>query len=146
LPFVVRILGEYTGNNPSKPMEPLAKRKFIDINRDNFDDVLQKMAPGLNLRVANTLQNDNTEIGVQLTVNSFSDFEPARIVKQVEPLRKLLEARDKLKELLVKVDRSDKVESLLEQVLKSTEEAKKLSSELGISGPDGKPDGEGQSS
>jgi len=144
LPFVVGILGEYSGNDPTQPLKPFSQRRFTEINRDNFDDVLRKMAPGLNLRVENTLQGDNTEIRFRLEINSFADFEPARIVEQVEPLNKLLEARVKLKELLVKVDRSDELENLLEQIFKNTANLKRIATELGLSGPDGTSDGEGR--
>ena len=82
--------------------------------------------------MANTLKGDGSEMAVQLKFNSMEDFEPANVVKQVEPLRKLLETRDKLRDLLTKVDRSDDLENLLEQVLKNTEQIKKLSTDLGV--------------
>ncbi|HZZ82635.1 MAG TPA: type VI secretion system contractile sheath small subunit [Gemmataceae bacterium] len=134
LPFVVGVLGDFSGN-PTAPLKSLQHRKFIQIDRDNFNDIMAKMTPGVNLKVANTLKGDGSELSVQLKFNGMEDFEPAEIAKQVEPLRKLLEARDKLRDLLTKVDRSDELESLLEQVLKNTEQIKKLSSELGTQAP-----------
>ena len=116
LPFVVGVLGDFSGN-PTEPLKPLKDRKFIQIDRDNINDVMARMTPGLNLRVENTLKGDGSEMAVQLKFNSMEDFEPANVVKQVEPLRKLLETRDKLRDLLTKVDRSEELESLLEQVL-----------------------------
>jgi type VI secretion system protein ImpB len=133
LPFVVGVMGDFSGN-PTEPLKPLKDRKFIQIDRDNINDVLQKMTPGLNMRVENTLKGDGTEMAVQLKFNSMEDFEPANVAKQVEPLRKLLETRDKLRDLLTKVDRSDDLENVLERVLQNTDELKKLSTELGIGG------------
>ncbi len=83
----------------------------------------------------NTLTGDGSEMAVQLKFNSMEDFEPARVVKQVEPLRKLLETRDKLRDLLTKVDRSEDLESVLEDVLENTDRLKKLSEELGVKAP-----------
>lgn len=133
LPFVVGVLGDFSGN-PTQPLKPLKDRKFIQIDRDNFNDVMARMTPGVNLRVPNTLKNDGTEIAVGLKMNSMEDFEPGRIVQQVEPLRKLLETRDRLRDLLTKVDRSEDLETLLDQVLQNTDHLKKLSSDLGAKG------------
>jgi type VI secretion system protein ImpB len=133
LPFVVGVMGDFSGN-PTEPLKPLKDRKFIQIDRDNINEVLQKMTPGLNMRVENTLKGDGTEMAVQLKFNSMEDFEPSNVAKQVEPLRKLLETRDKLRDLLTKVDRSDDLENVLERVLQNTDELKKLSTELGIGG------------
>src|SRR5437868_7024469 len=95
LPFVVGVLGDFSGN-PTKPLDPLTKRKFIQIDRDNFNDILARMTPGVNLKVENTLKGDGSEMAVQLKFQSLEDFDPGNVVKQVEPLRKLLETRDKL--------------------------------------------------
>ena len=129
LPFVVGVLGDFSGT-PTAPLKPFKERKFIQIDRDNFNDVMARMTPGLTFRVESTLQGDGSEIAVQLKLNSIEDFEPARVVQQVEPLRKLLETRDKLRDLLTKVDRSEDLEGLLERVLQSTDELKKLSADL----------------
>ena len=133
LPFVVGVMGDFSGN-PTEPLKSLKDRKFIQIDRDNLNDVLRKMTPGLNMRVENTLKGDGTEMAVQLKFNSMEDFEPANVAKQIEPLRKLLETRDKLRDLLTKVDRSDDLENVLERVLQNTDELKKLSAELGLGG------------
>jgi type VI secretion system protein ImpB len=136
LPFVVGVMGDFSGN-PTEPLKPLKDRKFIQIDRDNINDVMKRMTPGLNMRVENTLKGDGTEMAVQLKFNSMEDFAPANVAKQVEPLRKLLETRDKLRDLMSKVDRSDDLENVLEKVLQNTDELKKLSSELGIGGGNG---------
>jgi type VI secretion system protein ImpB len=133
LPFVMGVLGDFSGK-PTQPLKPLRDRKFIQIDRDNFDEVMARMTPGLEFRVANTLKGDGTEMAVKLRFDALEDFDPGRVVQQVDPLRKLLETRDKLRDLLTKIDRSDELESLLERVLKSDEEIKKLSAELGASG------------
>jgi type VI secretion system protein ImpB len=98
-----------------------------------------RMTPGLNIKVENTLKGDGSEMAVQLKMRSIEDFEPGAVVKQVDPLRKLLETRDKLRDLLSKVDRSEDLEGILERVLQNTEELKRLSGELG-----GKKEGTGE--
>jgi type VI secretion system protein ImpB len=133
LPFVVGVIGDFSGN-PTAPLQPLKNRKFVQIDRDNFNEVMTRMTPGLNFRVENTLKSDGTEMSVQLKFNSIEDFDPANVVNQVEPLRKLLETRNKLRDLATKVDRSDKLENLLEQVLSNDEQIKKLAADLGVEG------------
>jgi type VI secretion system protein ImpB len=93
---------------------------------------MARMTPGLNLRVKNTLADDGSEMAVSLSFNSMEDFEPGRLVEQVEPLRKLLETRNQLRDILSKADRSEDLEALLERVLQNTDELQKLSSELGV--------------
>lgn len=131
LPFVVGVLGDFSGD-PTEKLKPLKDRKFIQIDRDNFNDVLKRMAPGLDLRVENTLADDGSEMSVNLKFEKMEDFEPANVVAQVEPLQKLMETRDKLRDLATKIDRSDDLENVLEQVLSNTEQLKKLSGELGV--------------
>lgn len=133
LPFVAGVLGDFSGD-PTEPLKPLRDRKFIQIDRDNFNDVMARMKPGLNIKVENTLAGDGSEMAVDLAFKSMNDFEPAQVVQQVEPLKKLMETRDKLRDLLTKVDRSEDLENLLEQVLQNEGDLKKLSEELGNGG------------
>jgi type VI secretion system protein ImpB len=143
LPFVVGVLGDFSGN-PTEPLKPLRERKFIQIDRDNFNEVMARMTPGLNMKVPNTLKGDGSEMGVQLKFRSLEDFEPGSVVKQVEPLRKLLETRDRLRDILTKADRSEDLEALLENVLKNTDELNKLKAELNEKGPGGAAPEEGK--
>ena len=131
LPFVVGVMGDFSGN-PTEPLKPLKDRKFVQIDRDNLNDVMKRMTPALNFRVENTLKGDGSEMAVQLKLDSMDDLEPANVANQIEPLRKLLETRNKLRDLMTKVDRSDDLESVLENVLQNTDELNRLSSELGI--------------
>ena len=130
LPFVVGVLGDFSGQ-PTEPLKPLKDRKFTQIDRDNFNEVMARMTPGLNMKVENTLAGDGSEMGVQLKFGSMDDFDPAKIAGQIEPLKKLMETRDKLRDLLTKVDRSEDLENLLDQVLQNSEQLKKLQGELG---------------
>jgi len=136
LPFVVGILGDFSGD-PTQALRPLAERKFVQIDRDNFNDAMTRMSPGLNLRVANKLTDDGSEMAVSLKFNSIDDFEPARVAEQVPALRALLETRNKLRDLMSKVDRSEELESLLEQVLTNENEMKALSEQLGLGKQEG---------
>ena len=130
LPFVVGVIGDFSGK-PYEPLKPLRDRKFIQIDRDNFDDVMKRMTPGAEFKVDNTLAGDESQMAVSLKFNSMEDFEPGSIVDQVEPLRKLLAVRNKLRDLMSKVDRSEELESLLEEVLQNTEKLSALAGELG---------------
>ncbi|HEY5602456.1 MAG TPA: type VI secretion system contractile sheath small subunit [Gammaproteobacteria bacterium] len=131
LPFVLGVMGDYSGDNTENKKE-LKDRKFAQIDRDNFNEIMSKVAPALNLKIDNTLQADGTQLSVNLSFKSMEDFEPHRIVEQVESLKKLLETRNKLRDLLTKADRSDELETLLEDVLQNTSSLNALYSELGL--------------
>src|ERR1700740_1753693 len=92
LPFVVGIMGDFSGD-PTAPLKPLTDRKFVQIDRDNFNDVMASMTPGLKLKVDNKLADDGTQMSVDLKFSSIEDFEPARVVAQVPALAALLETR-----------------------------------------------------
>ncbi len=131
LPFVVGVMGDFSGN-PTEPLKPLKDRKFVSIDRDSFDEVMRRMTPGLEFRVANTLADDGTEMPVKLSFSSIEDFEPARVVEQIDPLRKLLDTRNRLRELLSAIDRADGLESELEKILQSDDQLRKLAGEMGL--------------
>jgi type VI secretion system protein ImpB len=136
LPFVVGVMGDFSGD-PTSPLRPLADRKFIQIDRDNFNDVMAGMNPGLKLKVDNKLSEAGGQMAVELKFNSLDDFEPARVAQQVPALRALLETRGKLRDLMSKVDRSEELEGLLEQVLKNEGELKSLGEQLGLGKQEG---------
>jgi type VI secretion system protein ImpB len=131
LPFIVGVMGDFSGD-PTKKLEPLAKRKFTEINRDNFSQVMKNMNVGLEIAVPNTMvEEEGKEMKVNLKFESMDDFEPAAIASQVEPLRKLLATRERLRDLMAKVDRSEDLEGLLDQVLTDQAALKKITEELG---------------
>jgi type VI secretion system protein ImpB len=133
LPFVVGVMGDFVGK-PEEALPAIKNRKFVEIDPDNFDQVLSGMKPRLAYTVENKMQNDGSKVGVELKFNSMDDFHPDNVVQQVEPLRKLVEARKKLSDLLSKMDGNDKLESLLEDVISNADKQKELSSALGIEG------------
>lgn len=136
LPFVVGIMGDFAGD-PTEPLKPLAERKFVQIDRDNFNDVMARIQPGLNIKVDNTLAGDGSQMSVGLKFRSLEDFEPSRVAEQVPALKAMLETRSKLRDLMSKVDRSDELEGLLEQVLQDKDKLDKLSAELGLDKKEG---------
>jgi type VI secretion system protein ImpB len=136
LPFVVGVLGDFSGD-PTSPLRPLTDRKFIQIDRDNFNDVMAGMNPGLKLKVDNKLSEEGGQMGVELSFKSMDDFEPARVAQQVPALRALMETRAKLRDLMSKADRSEELEGLLEQVLKNENELKSLQEQLGLGKQEG---------
>lgn len=133
LPFVVGVLGDFSGN-PTQPLKPFGERKFVQIDRDNFDDVMRRMTPGLNIMVENTLQNDGSDLAVSLKFESIDDFEPGAVVNQIPALKALLDARNELRDLMSKADRSEDLERMLEEILQNNGDLNKLVSELGIAG------------
>lgn len=131
LPFIVGVMGDFAGD-PSEPLKPLAERKFTQIDRDNFNDVMARVAPGLNLKVENTLAGDGSEMAVNLKFRGMDDFDPARVAEQVPALKALMDTRAKLRDLMSKVDNSEKLEELLDEVLQDEAKLKSLSAQLGL--------------
>ena len=131
LPFVVGVLGDFSG----KPVDPLPRirdRKFVEIDRDNFDAALAGMKPRLNFGVDNKLSGDGSKLGVELNFRNMEDFHPDQVAQQIEPLRKLVEARRNLSDLLAKMDGNDKLGELLEDVLNNADSQKQLGDALGV--------------
>jgi type VI secretion system protein ImpB len=122
LPFVVGVLADLSGQ-PKVPLPPLKERKAVYIDRDNFNDVLTKSGARVALRVPNMLTDPNTKLAVELKFKHIDDFEPARVAEQIEPLKKLLEMRHELTQLLSRMEGNDKLEALLADVLANTEKA-----------------------
>ncbi len=130
IPFVVGVLADLSGK-PDKPLPKLKERKFVEIDRDNFNNVLEGMSPRVAFRVDNKLTEDDSQIAVDLRFKSMDDFHPERIAEQVGPVRKLVEARKRLSELLNKLDGNDKLDELLQDVISSTDSLEKLGKEAG---------------
>src|SRR5262249_52998405 len=109
LPFVVGVMADLSGQ-PKEALRPLKERKFTAIDRDNFNDVLKKSAPRLALKVQNRLTDEDTKMAVELNFKQLDDFEPARVASQVAPFRELMDMRDRLTQLLSKMEGNDKLE------------------------------------
>jgi type VI secretion system protein ImpB len=136
LPFVAGILADLSGQ-PAEALPPLKDRKFVEIDRDNFNDVLKAAAPRLAVRVPNRLAKDDSMLPVELKFTSMDDFDPVRVdemgklhglIPQVESLAKLFEARTRLVDLLAKLDGNDKLDALLQDVINNPESQKALKS------------------
>ncbi|TWI13388.1 type VI secretion system contractile sheath small subunit [Aerolutibacter ruishenii] len=125
IPFVVGVMGDFSGQ-PEQPLAKVKERKFVNVDLDNFDEVMAGMAPRAAYRVPNKLSDAGGEFAVELKFNSIDDFRPEAVVQQVEPLRQLLEARAKLADLRNKLAGNDKLEDLLTDVLNNTEQLKQL--------------------
>lgn len=131
IPFVVGVMSDLSGK-PEEPLPKLKDRKFTEIDRDNFDNVLEGTKPRLAFKVDNKLTDEDTKIGVELKFKSLDDFHPEQVARQIEPLRKLVEARKKLSDLLGKLDGNDRLDELLQNVISNTEELQKLGEETGV--------------
>jgi len=131
LPFVVGVLADLSGM-PDKPLPPIAKRKFIAIDRDNVNDVMKKIEPRLAFKVANCLTEDDTKLNVELRFENMDDFQPAKIAQQITPLRKLLDLRNSLANIRSTMIGNDKLEGLLQEVLQNQEMLRQAGSEAGV--------------
>jgi type VI secretion system protein ImpB len=139
LPFVMGTMGDYSGDN-TDGKKSLKERKFVNIDRDSFDKVMTKIDPQLQFKAENTLADDNSEMSVDLSFKSIEDFEPQNVAQQVDPIRMLVEARNKLRDLMSKADRSEDLEGILEDILQNTDKVTALSKELGIDDESGSGD------
>ena len=125
LPFVVGVLGDF-GTDPEAAKKRLKDRKFVNVDADNFDEVLGGVAPATSFRVPNHLSAEGGEFAVQLQFKQMDDFRPEAVVQQVAPLKGLLDARAKLADLRNKLAGNDKLEDLLNDVLTNTEKLDSL--------------------
>jgi type VI secretion system protein ImpC len=131
LPFVVGVLSPLSGS-PEQALPRLKDRKFVEVDRDNFNQVLAGMKPRLAYRVDNKLSDSDTQMAVELKFNALEDFEPDQLVQQVEPLRKLVEARRRLSDLRSKMDGNYRLEELLQDVIQNSDAQEQLSAALGL--------------
>lgn len=134
LPFVMGVVGDYSGHS-KEPLPKLKERKFVQIDTDNFDDVLKGMSPRLAMKVDNKLRNDDSQLSVELNFSELADFEPQNVAQQISPLKQLLDARLRLADLRNKLAGNDKLEDILSEVLGNTEKLQSLKKQ-------GKPEGE----
>jgi len=130
IPFVVGVMADLSGL-PEKPLPALRDRKFVEIDKDNFDRVLGQVNPRLAFKVDNKLSEDDTRLGVELRFKSMADFDPAAVAKQVPALRRILELRSALHNLRTSMIGNDKLETLLQDVLANHESLQRISAEAG---------------
>lgn len=131
LPFVVGVLADLSGM-PEKPLPPIAKRKFVSIDRDNVNDVMKKIGPRLAFKVPNRLTEDDVKLNVELRFESMDDFQPAKVAQQITPLRKLLELRNSLANLRSSLIGNEKLDHLLQEMIQDQELLRQAGSEAGV--------------
>ncbi|MDX2178057.1 MAG: type VI secretion system contractile sheath small subunit [Bryobacteraceae bacterium] len=125
LPFVVGVMADLSGK-PVNPLPRLKDRKFVEIDRDNFNEVMASISPRAAIRVDNKVSKDGGFVNAELNFKNMTDFEPLAIVEQVPPLKKLFDARTRLNDLLAKLDGNDQLDSLLQEVVGNTDALKEL--------------------
>ncbi|MBQ0140644.1 MAG: type VI secretion system contractile sheath small subunit [Kurthia sp.] len=128
LPFVIGVLGDFSAASELEKTK-LKDKRFINVDLDNIDEVMQSLAPRANFQVENTLTKEGGRMAVDLTFNSMQDFRPENVVQQVDPLRKLVEARERLTDLRNKISNNERLEDLLDEVLQNTDQVRRLSAE-----------------
>lgn len=125
IPFVVGVMGEFSGDSTLEQPK-LKDKKFVEIDLDTFDEVMSGLAPRATFKVDNKISDKRGEFAVDLAFNSIDDFRPESIANQAEPLRQLVEARDRLADIRNKISANEKLEDLLEDVLNNTEQVKQM--------------------
>ena len=128
IPFVVGVLADLSGQ-PEYPLPAIAQRKFVEVDRDNFNQVLGKIEPRLAFKVDNRIANDDTRLGVELRFRTLGDFAPPAVAKQIPPLRKLLEARNALSNLRSSMIGNDRLESMLQEIVSNTDALRRIGAE-----------------
>lgn len=128
LPLVIGVLADLSGK-PDTALPKLKERGFVEIDRDNFNDVLASIAPRLAFAVENKLANDGSYINTELRFRSIDDFSPENLVQQVVPLKKLFDARNRLSDLLAKLDGNDELDGALQNIVADPDSLKKIKSE-----------------
>ncbi|WP_321813917.1 MULTISPECIES: type VI secretion system contractile sheath small subunit [unclassified Paraburkholderia] len=118
LPLVVGVMADLSGN---KTLPKMTERRFVDIDRDNFNDVMKSISPRLALQVDNTLATDGSKMNVELNFKNIDDFDPVALVQQIAPLKQLYDARLRLRDLLTKLDGNDELDKLLQDVVHNTQ-------------------------
>jgi len=138
LPFVLGVMGDFTGQ-PTGDVKRLKDRRFVDVNPDNFDAVLEEMRPHLAFSVENKLSEDPNagDLKVDLNFRSLEDFEPEQVARQIRPLRELLELRGKLSDLRGTLQTNEKLDQVLMDAVSNTEKLDKLRSEIGAGEKEG---------
>lgn len=138
LPFVLGVVGDFTGQ-PTEPLARLKDRRFVDVNPENFDSVLESMRPHLAFSVENKLAEEANagDLRVDLNFRSLEDFEPEQVARQIRPLRELLDLRGKLNDLRGTLQTNEKLDQVLMDAVSNTEKLDKLRSEMGIKGTEG---------
>lgn len=129
LPFVVGILSDLSGNKPENQPR-LKDRKFVEVDRDNFDGVLKSIQPRCVLQVDDVISGQDNKFNIELKFDGIEEFEPVNVVQKIEPLRKLFEARKKLSDLISKLDGNDDLDALLQKVAKETDDLEKLQTQV----------------
>ena len=132
LPFVMGVLGDFTGQ-PVDPLPRLKERKFVEVNPDNFDSVLEGMKPHLAYTVENKLSEDPNapNLKIDLHFKSLEDFEPDKVARQVKPLAELLDLRTRLSDLRGSLQGNDKLEDVLMKTVKDKDALSRLKEEIG---------------
>ena len=132
IPFVVGVMADLAAQS-DKPFVKLADRKFIEIDRDNFDQVMANQEPRLAFQVNNTLSDAGGTLGVELRFKKLTDFEPQNVARQVKPLNQLLELRKKLANLSDSLYGNEKLDEVLRDAVVKMEALRKKSSEASTS-------------
>lgn len=136
LPFVMGVMADLSGM-PENPLPRMKYRKFVEVDRDNLNDIMAKIQPRLALRVDDKMENKG-HMSAELLFNTMDDFNPVNVIEQIEPLKELYDARTKLKDMLTRLDGNDVLDDMLQKIMTSSSQAEGLRKELGVNKSKGK--------
>lgn len=125
LPFVIGAMGNYSGHKYKK-IKKLKGEKFLSVSKQNFDKVVESVAPELHIKVNNKLNNKTEKLNLDIEFKSMADFNPGHLATNIEPLRELMEMRQKLSELQEAIDSNDKLEQVLLSLSKNKDALQKF--------------------
>lgn len=135
LPLIVGIMADLAGK--SEKQVPIKGRKFVEIDRDNFDKVMSSLEPRLAFPIDDKLKGNGDKINTELRFKSLEDFKPGKLVDQIKPLQQLKEARARLNDLLAKLDGNDDLDAQLKAIVASTETQNQIKAAIGDGGKNG---------
>jgi len=133
IPFVVGVMSDLSGDTPRE--NKLKDRKFVQVDRDNFNSVLASVAPTLAFAVDNKLREDGTKLKIEMSFEKIDDFRPEAVIEQVPALKKLFEARQRLNDLLAKLEGNDELNKALIDIVADHTKLEALKSETSKDAP-----------
>jgi type VI secretion system protein ImpB len=134
LPFVMGVMSDLSGASTGE-LPKFKERKFVNVDRDNFNDYLKKQAPKVTYKVDNTLSDDpDAQLAVDMSFEKLADFGPEQVAENVPVLKELLDVRKRLQSLQAKVTSSDEVTDFLKEILDDEDKRNAVAAELGVGG------------
>ncbi|TNL06724.1 type VI secretion system contractile sheath small subunit [Kosakonia cowanii] len=132
LPLKLLVTGDFSNGVEQRP---LSERNKIDVNKNNFNNVISEFSPSLKMSVENTLAGDGSEEDINLTFHNMKDFEPEQVARQIPQLKALLSMRNLLRDLKSNLLDNATFRKSLEAILRDPALSDELRAELSALAP-----------